>query len=312
MVEEERLRTLQRHLRGDWNNDAGEIMMMNCLNGKNVDIEQEKDQLLYQVLDGNVAVITLNRPKKGNSLTQEGQALYFDLLEKADADERVRVIIVTGNGKLFCAGADMQLLNGIDGSKGQKQRRDVAHIQHLKIRKPVIAAINGSVAGLGMVLALWTDIRFCTRKGKWTTAFAKRGLIVEHGMSWTLPRIVGLSNAMDLILSSRVIQGDEAKEMGLVSKVFDGQEELFEYTLKYAREMAAQCSPASLLEMKEQVYRDAGPQTPQAAHDNFRTLLRQSFKHPDFAEGVKSYNDRRDPAFQGLRAGRIKDIKLDN
>ena len=136
------------------------------------------------------------------------------------------------------------------------------------------------------------------------------GLIAEHGISWLLPRVVGTSSALDLLLSSRVVSGKEAKELGLATRVFDSSPELLRETLSYAREMARLCSPASLAEIKAQVYAHAST-SPRAAFDESLRLMRQSFEHPDSKEGVFSYIERRDPAFQGLAAGRIRDLRVD-
>jgi len=273
--------------------------------------EEEKDQILYEKKDGGIALITLNRPKRLNALTGKMQALYFDLLEQARDDPEVKVIIVTGGPRYFSAGAEMELLKTI-GKGGdqqvvnQKPPRNTRQNQALRIPKPIIGCISGA-AGLGFVLAMHADIRFATAKGKWTTAFAKRGLVVEHGLSTTLSRIIGVSNALDILLSSRVFLGEEAKELGLVSKVFDNYDAMMAHAIAYAQEMAANASPASMAAMKSQVYRHFNMDIDDAYAES-EDLMKKSFKHPDSKEGVASYVEKRKPAFQGLAFGRIEDL----
>lgn len=276
-----------------------------------LDAEAEKDVITYKVLDGGIGLVTLNRPTRLNSLTNEMQALYFDMLEKAAADERVRVIVVTGAGRAFCAGAEMELLKTIgksDSTVASKPRRSLKQSQATRIPKPIIAAINGPAAGLGFVLAMHADIRFTTSKAKFTSAFAKRGLVAEHGSSYIMPRVAGVSNALDILLSSRVFLGDEAKELGIVSRVYPDADALMKATLEYAREMATWCSPASMAEMKRQVYEHLD-QDQDSSYTVSDDLMKKSFQHPDSKEGVASYVEKREPTFQGLKAGFIRDQK---
>lgn len=267
---------------------------------------QHGDDVLYEVLPGRVALITLNRPDRLNALTMQMQEMYFDALERADADPEVSIIVVTGVGRGFCAGADVELLKTIGGkgTEGMKHDRNVDQILAYSITKPIIAAVNGACAGLGFVLAVMADIRFSTETAKFTSAFAKRGLIAEHGISWALPRIVGISNAMDILMSARIVPGAEAKSMGLVTAVYPDAETLRKEVIEYARQMAIHCSPASLAEIKAQVYHHASA-TPREAFDESSSLMLKSFKHPDSKEGVDSYNENREPVWQGLKFGRI-------
>ena len=180
----------------------------------------------------------------------------------------MRAIVVTGAGRGFCAGADMQGLatlagagngdrEGADGfSGGAPGHADERPVRHpLSIPKPVIAAINGPCAGIGLVLAIMCDVRFAAAEAKFTTAFARRGLVAEHGISWMLPRLVGPACALDLLLSGRVLLGAEAAQLGLVNRSVEG-DTVLEETLAYARELARECSPASMAAMKRQVYAD--------------------------------------------------------
>jgi enoyl-CoA hydratase/carnithine racemase len=253
-----------------------------------------------RVADG-VAVLTLNRPERLNAWTQEMEELYFDLLADCGARDDVRAIVVTGAGRGFCAGADMDSLqsigsDGIDPTELDRERRPQAF--PLTIPKPVIAAINGPVAGIGLVQALMCDIRFAAEGAKITTAFARRGLVAEHGMSWMLPRLVGPARALDLLLSGRVVLAEEAAALGLVNRAV-APDRLMDETLAYAREMAVNCSPASMAAMKRQVYGDLERGLQESVADANRMML-ESFGQPDFAEGVASFVERREPRFAAL------------
>ncbi len=252
-------------------------------------------------LQDGVAVLTLNRPERLNAWTAEMENLYFDLLEECAADGEVRAIVLTGAGRGFCAGADMGDLQdlGDAGGHGESRPRRAQSLPH-SIPKPIIAAINGPCAGIGLVQALMCDVRFAAEDAKFTTAFARRGLIAEHGISWMLPRLVGPARALDLLLSARVILGAEAAEIGMVNRALP-QEQLLPAALEYARELASWCSPASMANMKAQVYR-ALEQGLLEATDEADRLMFASFAEPDFREGVASFVEKREPTFAGLAA----------
>jgi enoyl-CoA hydratase/carnithine racemase len=279
--------------------------------------------VLKEVHDDGVAVLTLNRPERLNAWTGELEQTYFNLLRECAASADVRVIVVTGAGRGFCAGADMQSLQAIgDVVQGETQNGDAtggedAHsvsggngaapeeFEHtpqtftLSVPKPVIAAINGPCAGIGLVQALMCDVRFVAEDAKLTTAFARRGLVAEHGISWILPRLVGPARALDLLLSGRVVLGREAVELGLANRVTP-TETVLEETLAYAHELATQCSPASMAQMKRQVYADLEKPLAEAS-DEADKLMLASFGQPDFVEGVSSFVERREPHFAPLR-----------
>ena len=252
------------------------------------------NSLLYAVAN-HVALITLNRPERMNAWTREMGTAYFDALDRANADPQVRVIVVTGAGRGFCPGADMDLLQNLSTGSQQlaQETRDAAH--PTKINKPVIAAINGACAGLGMAVALACDLRFAAAGAKFTTAFSRRGLIAEHGLSWTLPRLVGQSVAMDLLLSARVFEAAEAKELGVVNQVFSA-DELMAKTMAYAHELSSKVCPTSMAIIKRQVLRHGGLPLKEAMAESM-TLMQASLKRPDFKEGVASYLEKRDPHF---------------
>ncbi len=258
-------------------------------------------EVVTQEFSDDVAVLTLNRPERLNAWTGEMQVRYFDLLAECAQRQDVRAIVVTGAGRGFCAGADMENLQALSGGNGQTSG---AHDERavtfpLSIPKPIIAAINGPCAGLGLVIALMCDLRFAAAGAKLTTAFARRGLVAEHGISWILPRLLGPARALDLLLSGRVVLGSEAAELGLVNRALPGDEVLGE-AFAYAKMLAAECSPASMAAMKEQVYADSERSLQESVAVGNRLML-ESFARPDFAEGVRSFVERRPPDFAPLR-----------
>jgi enoyl-CoA hydratase/carnithine racemase len=270
-------------------------------------------EVVQKTVDDGVAVLTLNRPERLNAWTHEMENVYFGLLEECAHAEEVRVIVVTGAGRGFCAGADMQDLEALGDSQGSAtpngtDLKQTAAAQErlpqsfpLSIPKPIIAAINGPCAGIGLVQALMCDIRFAAEGAKLTTAFSRRGLVAEHGISWILPRLIGPARALDLLLSGRVVLAQEAAQLGLVNRAVD-PEELLEETFSYARELARQCSPASMATMKKQVYGDLERGLAESLSRADQLML-QSFIAPDFVEGVSSFVERREPCFAPLAAG---------
>jgi enoyl-CoA hydratase/carnithine racemase len=267
----------------------------------------------YEVADG-VAVVTLNRPDRLNAWTPRMEREYRSCLAAADADPEVRVAVVTGAGRGFCAGADYRALSGIvaageydDGvgdvplpRVGSGEEPDFAghHTFALGLGKPLIAAVNGPAAGVGFVLMCFADIRFAARGAKLTTSFARLGLPAEHGVSWILPRMIGVARAADLLLSSRTVLAEEAAELGLINRVLE-PEDLLPATLEYARSMATGCSPFALRVIKEQLYRDLRGELAPAA-SRAVSLLEEMAAGPEFREGVAAQLAKRTPRFQGI------------
>ena len=177
------------------------------------------DVLVLHELNRGVLTLTLNRPERNNGWTLELEEAYFDALAAAAADAEVRAIVVTGAGRAFCPGLDVQALSAsTEGIRvGVRPRRPMTFA--LSIPKPVIAAINGACAGIGFIQAACADLRFGARGAKLTTAFARRGLPAENSLAWLLPRLIGHANAADLLLSARTIQADEANELGFLHRV---------------------------------------------------------------------------------------------
>ncbi|MBI2704581.1 MAG: enoyl-CoA hydratase/isomerase family protein [Actinobacteria bacterium] len=270
----------------------------------------ELRSIIYEV-DDRVATITLNRPERLNAWTGRMHTEYRWALADAEEREDVRVVVVTGAGRGFCAGADSTALvshverggydPGIDSDTiatpgfGVRPEFDHDFAFHFGLRKPVIAAINGPAAGVGLVLACYCDLRFAAAGAKLTTAHGRLNLPAEYGLSWVLPRIIGLGRANDLLLSSRVVLSEEAEHLGLVNKVLPPAE-LLPFTYEYARSLL-EISRGSLAESKRQIYtdlhRDVGSSVEEAAE-----LLDRMMTEPDFAEGVAALTEKRPPEFR--------------
>lgn len=256
------------------------------------------NDLVLSALDHGVLTLTFNRPDRLNAWTDPLGRRYFDLLAEAEKDPAVRAIVVTGAGRGFCAGADFETLGEIRTGTYRAEPDPRPPTFPVSLGKPVVAAVNGACAGLGMVHALVCDVVFTAAEAKWTTAFARRGLIAEYGLAWVLPRIVGQQRAMDLLLSARTFTGAEAYELGLVNRALPGVH-LLAAAREYAGELAARSSPASMAVIKRQVWGDWENGLDQSARDAVHEML-ASFERPDFAEGVASFVERRPPAFPPL------------
>ena len=273
--------------------------------------------ILYDVKD-RVATITLNRPDRLNAYTpQMANSLRLAMADAAK-DTNVRAIVLTGAGRGFCAGADMQVLTGVIGGNrteaeakddpafaskyGPSLDKDFGDMKRfayfMRVQKPVIAAINGPAAGIGLIMALYADMRFAGDAAVLTTSFAQRGLIAEHGISWLLPRLVGPAHALDLLLSARKITAAEAERIGLVNKVFP-QESLSGNVMTYASLLADTVSPRSMAVMKAQVWK-ASFQTFGEALEVADAEMPPSFEWPDFKEGVSHFLEKRQPRFADI------------
>jgi enoyl-CoA hydratase/carnithine racemase len=248
--------------------------------------------------DGGVLRLTLNNPERRNAWSVAMEERYFGLLDDADADPAVRAIVLTGAGSSFCPGLDTQRLTAAsaEGRLHVAGRRPQTY--PLRIRKPMIAAINGACAGIGLMQALNCDLRFAARGARFTTAYAQRGLPAEYGSAWILPRLVGLERALDLLLSARVFDADEAKELGLVSRVCE-PEEVLTAAQRYAHDLVAHCSPTSMAAIRRQVYGDLSRSFGESMVHTL-ALMAEMASGDDFAEGVASFVEKRPPSFADL------------
>jgi len=271
--------------------------------------------ILYQVEDP-VAIITMNRPDRLNAFTNRMLAEIRHALAAAEQDPDVVGIVLTGAGRGFCAGMDMGSLDNMSSGAGGEhddlsglaaqpgdpamgEQFGVTFSYLLSVRKPIIAAVNGACAGLGFVFALLSDMRFVERSAKFTTAFAQRGLIAEHGASWILPRLIGSGKALDLLWSSRKFDGEEAERLGLAERLCEAGESL-PSAVAYIRDMATSVSPTSLRIIKAQVYRHLNMPLGDAMRET-NTWMDESLKREDFREGVRSFMERRPPNFKRVK-----------
>jgi enoyl-CoA hydratase/carnithine racemase len=263
-------------------------------------------QIIYTVEDP-VAIITLNKPDRLNAWNRQMESEVKHAIRAAERDSAVVGIVITGAGRGFCAGADMQDLAAIQANSGGANIAtydsdggdfDGRFTWLLAVKKPVIAAINGPVAGMAVALILCCDLRFIAEDAAIITSFSHRGLIAEWGVAWLLPRMVGTGNALDLLFSSRRVLGTEATQMGLAQKVLPTGE-VVAHSVAYIQELAAHAAPMSLAIIKEQIYTQLVATLGQS-EIAAREEMTASFARPDFQEGVNSFVQKRLPQFARL------------
>ena len=254
----------------------------------------DEQSVLYDAGGDGVAVVTLNRPGRHNAWTSAMERAYLDSLESAAADPAVRAIVITGAGDSFCPGLDPEALRAsATGSRYDLDPR--THIFATTVPKPVIAAINGNCAGVGLTQALCCDVRFLDRGARLSTAFSRRGLPAEDGTTWLLSRAIGHARALELLLSGRVFDADEAFALGLVHRVVEPGAALPQ-ALAYARDLAANVSPHSMAMIKSQMLLDLDA-TLQQSFARALELIPVAKGHPDYREGVESFVAKRPPEF---------------
>ena len=266
--------------------------------------------ILYDI-DGGAAIITLNRPEKLNAWTSAMDRDVRDALARADRDRAVRGVILTGAGRGFCAGADMSTLNSIASAGGEEvtvnplERTAGLEANYhqrfsfpLATQKPLIAAVNGAAAGLGLILSLYCDIRFASENARFGTAFAKIGLIAEHGVSWLLPRAVGSANAFDMLYSARMVGAEEALKIGLVQRVFPADGLLA--SAKAYIEALRDSSPEAMRVMKRLVWDANFTPDLATAVQNANAAMPATLASADFKEGLAAFGEKRSPQFRGV------------
>ena len=268
----------------------------------------------YEVDSQGVAIIWLNRPHRMNAWTGRLHTEYRHLLERANSDTAVRAIVVSGRGRGFCVGGDSEALSGhadrggydpgisADIAKpgyGTDEHFDASFAYHFGLDKPVIAAMNGPAAGVGLALACFADLRFAVPGVKFTTAHGKLNLPAEYGLSWMLPKIVGLGRANDLLLTSRVFTSDEAHSLGFVNQIFEPAE-LVARTVAYAHQLVMSVSPNSLRQTRWQIYRDLHRDVASAVIESER-LIEDMAKEEDFKEGIAALVEKRPPDWPSVK-----------
>lgn len=270
----------------------------------------------YEVDADGIATVWFDRPGRGNSWTSRMNAEYRWIMASLDDDARVKVIIVTGAGRQFCVGADFKALDHYVESRndyvesvrpdayarpghGVRPEYDHELIWQWGLKKPVIAAINGACAGIALALVTFCDFRFAVAGAKLTTAAARLGIPAEYGLSWILPRLVGLTHATDILMTARIFTAEEGLRMGLLNDVYPAEE--FDGRVRaFARSMARSVSPVSAAITKRQLHADLFKSDPGQAIEDSKALIGKLMKLPDYREGVAALQEKRPPAFAGL------------
>ncbi len=264
-----------------------------------------KYEQIFYVVEDRVATITLNRPERLNAFTRVMLTEMVDAIERINADDEVRAVIVTGAGRAFCAGADLasggDAFNHSESEAGAAGHRDGGGLLTLAIfncLKPVIAACNGPAVGVGSTMQCAMDIRLASENARYGFVFARRGIVPEAASSWFLPRIVGISKALEWCYSGRLFDADEALQGGLVRSVH-ASEDLLAAARDLALEIADNTSAVSVTLVRHMLWRMLGAEHPMQAHriDSLGIFHRGS--SPDAAEGVQSFLEKRPASFPG-------------
>jgi enoyl-CoA hydratase/carnithine racemase len=254
-------------------------------------IQEDLEVILYSVSD-HIATITLNRPERLNAFIPEMRVAYLASLKKANLDPDVRVIVVTGAGRAFTSGADFRSLHNTNPTTfAASYADDAVPLDYaMELEKPLIAAINGAVAGVGIAHALMADIRFASEDAFFTTSFSRLGLTAELGIAWLLERLVGTANALDLLYTSRRVSSSEAKAMGLVQRVVPAAR-LLDEVYAFARQIVDETSAYSLGVLRGQVYR-SWAQDWRAAYQESEKFVLEQFGRSEFAERARARTAR--------------------
>jgi enoyl-CoA hydratase/carnithine racemase len=266
-------------------------------------------QTLLVTVDTGVATLTLNRPEARNALNSRMSFELGHAFATLDADDGVRVIVVTGAGSTFCAGADLSSPTPF-GRAGDDGPIDgyppISEVSPWELATPIIAAINGGAVGVGLTYALQWDLRIASREAKMGFVFGRRGLIPEGNSLWLLPRVVGLTAALDLLLTGRVFTGEEALAMGLVNRAVDPADVL-PTALALAHDLADNTAPVSTAITKRLFYRYLQTGDRQAARAEERELFMWCTRQPDAAEGIASFLEKRPPRWTMSKTADLPD-----
>lgn len=264
----------------------------------------------FDVDDHGIATVRLDRPQRHNAWTARMHAEYRWIMSELESDASVRVAVLTGAGSTFCVGADSKALSGYVASDGfdtglpseaarpgygVRPEYDADVAWQLGLRFPLICAVNGACAGVALAMAAYSDIRFAIAGAKVTTATPKLAMPAEYGLSWILPRIVGLTHAADILLSGRVLRSEELADMGFFNQVF-APAEFDDGVWGYARELAA-LSPTATEVTKRQLYGDLLDADPRESVETSKRLIGELMAAPDYAEGVRALIEKRPPKF---------------
>lgn len=283
-------------------------------------------KVLYELrVQGKVALVTINRPEKMNALDEETAHLLYDCYDRAHADNNVRVVVVTGAGRGFCAGADVGTLQAMSdnadagrairlgqGGEAGKASSDFGvtfwgpgrvALHPSLLPKPVICAVNGYCGGLGLSVALACDVIFACEQAKFAVVYPRRGLIAEHGVSHMLPRAIGQKNAMMLMLHGQPIDAQEAYRLGLAQRIFTDQQALLDETLKFAEDLATNIPASSLAVVKQQARHHPLMPELRALHQSHQLMEAEPpEKNEDFREAMAAIAEKRQPSFSPYSA----------
>ncbi|MEZ5409464.1 MAG: enoyl-CoA hydratase-related protein [Acidimicrobiales bacterium] len=264
----------------------------------------------YEIDEHGVATLWLDRPGRGNSWTGRMHAEIRWICATLEADPQVRVIVVTGAGKAFCVGADFKALDhyaeadhydpalpreAANPGYGVRPEFDGDMVWQLGLSKPMIAAVNGACAGIGIALMAFCDLRFAVEGAKFTTANSRLGLPAEYGLSWILPRLIGVTHTADLLYTSRVVLAEEMRHWGLFNEVLP-PDRFRDHVTGYARLLAG-VSPDSVTTAKRQLWGDLLHDDPRSSVERSKELIDEMMQRPDYLEGVKAMRDKRPPNF---------------
>jgi enoyl-CoA hydratase/carnithine racemase len=264
----------------------------------------------YEVDDDGIATLWLDRPGRGNSWTGRMHDEIRWICAQLDTDPKVRVIVLTGAGDIFCAGADFKALDhyveadhydpslseeAANPGYGVRPEFDGDMVWQLGLSKPMIAAVNGACAGIAVALAAFCDLRFAVEGAKITTATPKLGLPAEYGLSWILPRLVGVTRSADILLTGRVILAEEMRDWGFFNEVLP-RADFQAHVADYAGLLAA-ASPDSVTTAKRQLWGDLLHHDPRAAVEHSKVLIGEMMQRPDYTEGVAAMREKRAPRF---------------